>query len=87
MFKRSDYLAATPLAVIGIIQAAHDHEYMHEEEWGDDVADALSAAQDYVERRGASEAMHQLVEDAAYLWNEEGNMAGTIESLASAFRQ
>jgi len=89
MFNRSLYLKDTPKAVIDLIEAATVNDEMDEMDWGDDVADALSAAQHYaavLPQEQKNDHLQDKVEEATYEWNEEGDMDSTIALLDEAFQ-
>lgn len=91
MFKRSDYLKDTPKAVIDLIEAASKHDYLDEEGWGDDVADAVWAAQWYASvlpLDQQNDYLQDKVLEATAEWNEEGDLDATMSALTkpSGFR-
>lgn len=85
-FVRKDYLKDTPAAVINILKAAFRNGELDDEEWGDDIADALSAAQEYASSAVATLKVAEQVEEAGLSWNEDGDGNATIGYLDGAFR-
>lgn len=85
-FVRKDYLKDAPKAVIDLIKAAFRNGELDDEEWGDDVADALSAAQKYAAAHPNNIKVQEFVLTATGEWNEEGDIDATIAALDDAFR-
>lgn len=90
MFDPSNYHPETPEFILNIFRAADDCAV--DEEWGDDLADAINITGSFIEMIRASgedpdviRVMEDAHEGMAYCWNAEGDIDGFIGELEKVY--
>lgn len=91
MFDHANYHPETPDDVISIIAAGFEVDSFNDDDgiyvWGDDLADAISAAEIYAYNLDRLDYhLQDKVAEAVAYWNEEGDADRAVAALDDAFR-